>query len=77
MTFRFIARLLVYTFALVLGEIYLMLLIADGRWPRALRFVAIVSWGVLLGSVVSLSSFEPQFRCRAEMRSGAPACPPQ
>jgi len=42
--------LLVYGFVFVLGEAYLMVLFADLKWPRILVFLAIASWGVLLGS---------------------------
>ncbi len=42
--------LLVYGFVFVLSEAYLMVLFADLKWPRILLFLAIASWGVLLGS---------------------------
>jgi hypothetical protein len=43
-------RLLVTGVLFVIGEVYLMVLIADLKWPRAVLFLAIASWGVLLGS---------------------------
>ena len=45
-------RLIVYESAFVLGESYLIVLFADLKWPRTLLFLAIASWGVLLGSGV-------------------------
>lgn len=45
-------RLLVYGLGLVVGEAYLMVLFADLKWPRVLLFLAITSWGVLLGAGV-------------------------
>ena len=45
-------RLVLYGIALVLGEIYLIFLFANLKWPRLLLFAAIVSWGVLLGGGV-------------------------
>ena len=45
-------RLVLYGIALVLGEIYLVFLFANLKWPRLLLFAAIVSWGVLLGGGV-------------------------
>ena len=45
-------RLFLYGIALALGEVYLIFLFADLKWPRLLLFAAIVSWGVLLGSGV-------------------------
>lgn len=44
--------LLLYGIALALGELYLIFLFADLKWPRMLLFAAIVSWGVLLGGGV-------------------------
>jgi hypothetical protein len=45
-------RLVVYGSVLVLGEGYLIVLFADLKWPRALLYLVIVSWGMLLGSGV-------------------------
>jgi hypothetical protein len=45
-------RLIVYGLAFILGESYLIVLFADLKWPRTLLFLAIMSWGVLLGSGV-------------------------
>jgi hypothetical protein len=45
-------RLLVYGFVFVLGEGYLIVIFADLKWPKILLFLAIASWGVLLGSGV-------------------------
>ena len=44
----FKVRVLAYGFLFVLGEVYLMVLFADLRWPRPLLFLTIASWGVLL-----------------------------
>ena len=46
----FKVRVLAYAFLFVLGEVYLMVLFADLRWPRPLLFLTIASWGVLLSS---------------------------
>ena len=43
-------RLVLYGVGFVAGEVYLMVLFADLKWPRILLFVAIASWGVLLGA---------------------------
>jgi hypothetical protein len=43
-------RLVLYGLGFVAGEVYLMVLFADLKWPRSLLFVAITSWGVLLGA---------------------------
>lgn len=43
-------RLVLYGFGFVAGEVYLMVLFADLKWPRILLFFAIASWGVLLGA---------------------------
>ena len=45
-------RLVLYGIALVLGEIYLIFLFANLKWPRLPLIAAIVSWGVLLGGGV-------------------------
>ena len=45
-------RLLVYSLAFVIGEGYLIFLFADLKWPRTLLYLAMASWGVLLGSGV-------------------------
>jgi len=43
-------RLVLYGVGFVAGEVYLMVLFADLNWPRIFLFVAIASWGVLLGA---------------------------
>jgi hypothetical protein len=43
-------RLALYGVGFVAGEVYLMVLFADLKWPRILLFIAIASWGVLLGA---------------------------
>lgn len=43
-------RLVLYGVGFVAGEVYLMVLFADLKWPRILLFAAIASWGVLLGA---------------------------
>ena len=43
-----IVRLILFAVAFVLGEIYLIVLFADLKWPRLFAFVAIAAWGVLL-----------------------------
>lgn len=43
-------RLALYGVGFVAGEVYLMVLFADLKWPRILLFLAIASWGVLLGA---------------------------
>jgi hypothetical protein len=41
-------KLILFAIAFVLGEIYLIVLFADLKWPRPLAFVAITAWGILL-----------------------------
>ena len=43
-------RLVLYGVGFVAGEVYLMALFADLNLPRIFLFVAIASWGVLLGA---------------------------
>lgn len=43
-------RLVLYGVGFVAGEVYLMVLFADLKWPRSLLFLSIASWGVLLGA---------------------------
>ncbi len=43
-------KLLLFAVAFVVGEIYLIVLFADLKWPRLLAFVAVTGWGVLLMS---------------------------
>lgn len=42
-------RLLFYGFFFALGIVYIMVLVADLRWPRTLLFPAIACWGAILG----------------------------
>jgi hypothetical protein len=42
--------LLLFGAAFVLGEVYLMVLVADLKWPRVVAYLAIVSWGALLST---------------------------
>lgn len=44
------ALLILYGAAFILGEWYLIVLIADLKWPRAVAFLAMSCWGVLLAS---------------------------
>ena len=45
---------LIYGFTFVLGMGYIMVLVADLKWPRTLLFPAIGCWGVVLGFVAWL-----------------------
>ena len=46
----FTMRLVLFEIAFILGEVYLIVLIADLKWPRVLAFVGIAAWGALLVS---------------------------